>query len=44
MYLFNGGMFTSESKLVVRYKLCGLEDGMYAGDEKFFKNFGEYRE
>jgi hypothetical protein len=41
MYLFDGGMFTSEPKLVVWYKLCGLDDGVYAGDEKFLKDFGE---
>jgi hypothetical protein len=41
MYLLAGGMFVSGPKLVVRYKLRGLDDGMCAGDEEFLKNFGE---
>jgi len=41
MYLLDGGMFTSEPKLVVQYNLCGLYDGLYSGYEEFLEYFGE---
>jgi len=39
--LFDGGVFSSDSKLVVPYYLCGLEDGLYSGYKEFLRNFRE---